>query len=121
MTHVHFPYRYPRLRRRRSHDRFGIDHNRCILCTRCVRVCDEIEGAHTWDVWAAGIECRVITDLNQPWGDSKPARAAASASRSAPPGRSSTRATTVAEMEQATGQFSAYLRSCAGGRHNGTV
>ena len=33
-----------------SHALFGIDHNRCILCTRCVRVCDEIEGAHTWDV-----------------------------------------------------------------------
>src|SRR6266540_7037518 len=33
-----------------SHDLFAIDHNRCVLCTRCVRVCDEIEGAHTWDV-----------------------------------------------------------------------
>ena len=27
-----------------SHERFVVDHNRCILCTRCVRVCDEIEG-----------------------------------------------------------------------------
>ena len=34
--------------------RFGIDHNRCVLCTRCVRVCDEIEGAHTWDVMGRG-------------------------------------------------------------------
>ena len=34
-----------------SHERFGMDHNRCILCTRCVRVCDEVEGAHTWDVF----------------------------------------------------------------------
>ena len=39
-----------------AHERFGIDHNRCILCTRCVRVCDEIEGAHTWDVMGRGIE-----------------------------------------------------------------
>ena len=39
-----------------SHERFGIDHNRCILCTRCVRVCDEIEGAHTWDVAGRGID-----------------------------------------------------------------
>ena len=45
-----------------------LDHNRCILCTRCVRVCDEIEGAHTWDVMGRGVECRVISDLNQPWG-----------------------------------------------------
>ena len=27
-----------------------IDHNRCIMCVRCVRVCGEIEGAHTWGV-----------------------------------------------------------------------
>ncbi len=40
-----------------------VDHNRCILCTRCVRVCDEIEGAHTWDVMGRGANCLVITDL----------------------------------------------------------
>ena len=34
--------------------RFGVDHNRCVLCTRCVRVCDEVEGAHTWDVAGRG-------------------------------------------------------------------
>ena len=49
---------------------FVMDHNRCILCTRCVRVCDEIEGAHTWDVMGRGTHSRVITDLNQPWGSS---------------------------------------------------
>lgn len=52
-----------------SHERYGLDHNRCVLCTRCVRVCDEIEGAHTWDVAGRGTHCRVITDLHQPWGD----------------------------------------------------
>ncbi len=41
---------YPNVPVDTTHARFGIDHNRCILCTRCVRVCDEIEGAHTWDV-----------------------------------------------------------------------
>ena len=71
MTHVHFPYQYPRLPVDASHERFVVDHNRCILCTRCVRVCDEIEGAHTWDVMARGVECRVITDLAQPWGESR--------------------------------------------------
>jgi bidirectional [NiFe] hydrogenase diaphorase subunit len=47
------------------------DDNRCILCTRCVRVCDEVEGAHTWDIMGRGIDARVITDLNQPWGSSE--------------------------------------------------
>ena len=50
ITHVHFPYRYPIEDVDASHERFVVDHNRCILCTRCVRVCDEIEGAHTWEV-----------------------------------------------------------------------
>ena len=68
MTHVRFPYLYPRMPVDTSHERFVVDHNRCILCTRCVRVCDEIEGAHTWDVMARGADGRVITDLAQPWG-----------------------------------------------------
>ena len=70
LTHVQFPYRYPKLPVDASHDRFAVDHNRCILCTRCVRVCDEIEGAHTWDVMGRGIDSSVITDLQQPWGES---------------------------------------------------
>ena len=71
MTHVHFPYRYPKLDIDASHERFVVDHNRCILCTRCVRVCDEVEGAHTWDLMGRGINSQVITDLCQPWGASE--------------------------------------------------
>jgi bidirectional [NiFe] hydrogenase diaphorase subunit len=71
MSHVRFSYLYPEARVDASHDRFVVDHNRCILCTRCVRVCDEIEGAHTWDVMGRGTNSRVITDLNQPWGSSE--------------------------------------------------
>lgn len=70
IDHIRLPYRNPRRTVDASHERFVIDHNRCILCTRCVRVCDEIEGAHTWDVMGRGIQSAVITDLNTPWGDS---------------------------------------------------
>jgi bidirectional [NiFe] hydrogenase diaphorase subunit len=70
MDHVRVPYVSPRRQVDASHERFTFDPNRCILCTRCVRVCDEIEGAHTWDVMGRGIASRVITDLNEPWGDS---------------------------------------------------
>lgn len=70
MTHVEYDYLHPSLPIDASHGRFAIDHNRCILCTRCVRVCDEVEGAHTWDVMNRGIESRVITDMNEPWGES---------------------------------------------------
>lgn len=68
MDHSRFPYRFPTREVDVSHERFAIDHNRCILCTRCVRVCDEIEGAHVWDVAYRGAEAKVITGLNQPWG-----------------------------------------------------
>lgn len=70
MDHVRVPYVSPRRKVDASHARFTFDANRCILCTRCVRVCDEIEGAHTWDVMGRGIASRVITDLNEPWGES---------------------------------------------------
>ena len=71
MDHVRFEYQSPSLSLDASHPRFVLDHNRCVLCTRCVRVCDEIEGAHTWDVAGRGAKSVVITDLHQPWGASE--------------------------------------------------
>jgi len=71
MTHIHMRYRFPSLNVDASHDRFIMDHNRCILCTRCIRVCDEIEGAHTWDLMGRGVDALIISDLNQPWGESE--------------------------------------------------
>jgi bidirectional [NiFe] hydrogenase diaphorase subunit len=71
ITNVRFPYLNSTLAVDASHKEFAIDHSRCILCTRCVRVCDEIEGAHTWDVMGRGINSRVIIDLDQPWGTSE--------------------------------------------------
>lgn len=70
LTHFELANINPRLDVDASHERFAIDHNRCIMCTRCVRVCDEVEGAHTWDVMGRGIDARVVTDLGAPWGDS---------------------------------------------------
>ena len=70
MEHTHFPYLNPVRIVDMSHERFVVDRNRCILCGRCVRVCDEIEGAHTWDIKGRGINARVISDLDEPWGES---------------------------------------------------
>jgi bidirectional [NiFe] hydrogenase diaphorase subunit len=70
LTHINLPYRNPALAVDASHERYTVDHNRCILCTRCVRVCAEIEGAHIWDVMGRGIDSIVITDLHQEWGSS---------------------------------------------------
>jgi len=70
MEHVRFPYLNQDCHVDASHKKFVMDHNRCILCGRCVRVCDEIEGAHTWDFMGRGFKSRVISDFNQPWGES---------------------------------------------------
>ena len=53
-----------------SHDFLVIDRNRCILCTRCIRVCDEIEGVHTLDLKQRGKDTQVIMDLDEQWADS---------------------------------------------------
>jgi bidirectional [NiFe] hydrogenase diaphorase subunit len=70
LTHVRLPYRNPDLKVDASHERFTLDHNRCILCTRCVRACAEIEGAHVWDVMGRGIDSIIISDLHEDWGSS---------------------------------------------------
>jgi bidirectional [NiFe] hydrogenase diaphorase subunit len=70
IDHVRVRYQFPSLPVDITHERFGLDHNRCILCTRCIRVCDEVEGAHTWDMMGRGTNSRVISDLGEPWGAS---------------------------------------------------
>jgi bidirectional [NiFe] hydrogenase diaphorase subunit len=108
MFHVHVPYRYPKLNVDASHERFGLDHNRCILCQRCVRVCDEVEGAHTWDVMGRGIAASVITDLNQPWGSSQSCTSCGKCVHVCPTGALFEKGRSVAEMAKRR-QFLPYL------------
>jgi bidirectional [NiFe] hydrogenase diaphorase subunit len=108
MTHVHVPYLYQKLKVDASHPRFQADHNRCIVCTRCVRVCDEIEGAHTWDVFGRGVNTRVITDLNQPWGKSESCTSCGKCVHVCPTGALSEKGKSVAEMAKRR-QFLPYL------------
>jgi bidirectional [NiFe] hydrogenase diaphorase subunit len=108
VDHIDMPYRHPRVPVDASHDRFVIDHNRCILCTRCVRVCDEIEGAHTWDVMGRGIHAQVITDLNQPWGESESCTSCGKCVHVCPTGALVEKGRSVAEMTKRR-QFLPYL------------
>ena len=116
VDHVRFPYVYPKLPLDASHPRFVVDHNRCILCTRCVRVCDEVEGAHTWDVMGRGASCLVITDLAQPWGESQSCTNCGKCVQVCPTGALSEKGRSVAEMTKER-QFLPYLTLMRGESH----
>ncbi|MFD2111982.1 bidirectional hydrogenase complex protein HoxU [Thiorhodococcus fuscus] len=98
VEHVRVPYRQAAYPVDSSHEMFRLDHNRCVLCTRCVRVCDEIEGAHTWDVMGRGSDCRVITDLALPWGSSETCTGCGKCVQVCPTGALVKQGTSVGEM-----------------------
>jgi formate dehydrogenase major subunit len=70
MDNARYPYSWPALPVDSVNDYLVIDHNRCILCGRCIRTCDEIVGIHTLDFGYRGWKDMVVADLNQPLGTS---------------------------------------------------
>lgn len=108
-THAEFPYIFPKMPVDATHDRFIADHNRCVLCGRCVRVCHEVEGAHTKDIMGRGITARVITDLKQDWGSSETCTSCGKCVHVCPTGALTEKGKSVAEMEKRR-QFLPYLK-----------
>ena len=48
----------------------AVNHDACILCDRCVRACDDIQGNDVIGRSGKGYTTRIAFDLNQPMGDS---------------------------------------------------
>ncbi len=98
VDHVRFDYLNPPATMDTNHELFSLDHHRCIMCTRCVRVCDEVEGAHTWDVRGRGVTARVVIDLDRPWGDSTSCTRCGKCVQVCPVGALFSKGATVGEM-----------------------
>jgi len=47
-----------------------LDHNRCVLCRRCVRACAELVGNHTLDLRRRGAHTMLCADMDVPLGES---------------------------------------------------
>lgn len=110
MDHVSYHYIFPKMSIDASHPRFMLDHNRCILCARCVRVCAEIEGAHTWDIADRGLNAHVIIDFNQSWAESETCTGCSKCVHVCPTGALSEKGKSVTEMIKGTPSLP-YLRS----------
>lgn len=67
---IRFPYLYPAWPVDVSGKYLALDHNRCILCTRCVRTCEEMEGVHALDISHRGGKNHVVVDLGATFGTS---------------------------------------------------
>lgn len=100
VDHVRLKPQYPKLEVDLSHERFGLDHNRCVLCTRCVRICDEVESAYVWDVAGRGRNSKVIADLGEPWGESTNCTGCGKCVQVCPTGALFSKGKTVAEMRK---------------------
>jgi formate dehydrogenase major subunit len=53
-----------------SRETFLMDHNRCILCRRCVRACSELVANHTLGMRERGAKTMISADMDLPFGQS---------------------------------------------------
>jgi NADH dehydrogenase/NADH:ubiquinone oxidoreductase subunit G len=53
-----------------TRETFLMDHNRCVLCRRCVRACSELVANHTLGMRQRGASSMIHADLDVPFGES---------------------------------------------------
>jgi len=53
-----------------SHPYIYVDMSKCILCFRCVRICEEVQGQFVWQIWNRGDATRILPDSGTTLGES---------------------------------------------------
>lgn len=53
-----------------SHKYLLMEHNRCVLCGRCIRVCGDLVANHTLGLQQRGAKSMIHADMGLPWGSS---------------------------------------------------
>lgn len=66
LYNISLPIFNPKLPADFSGKYFAIDHNRCVLCSRCIRACDEIVGLHILDFSERGNRTLITADFKDP-------------------------------------------------------
>ena len=61
---------YPKIPVDGTRKYFIMDHNRCILCRRCIRACGELAANHTLGVKFRGAKTMISADMDVPFGQS---------------------------------------------------
>jgi len=62
ITAPRFPYQFPMRPVDATHPDVMIDHNRCILCARCVRASREVDGKYVFQFVGRGRDKRLVTN-----------------------------------------------------------
>lgn len=44
--------------------------SKCILCYRCVRICEDVQGQFVWQIWNRGDATRILPDSGTTLGES---------------------------------------------------
>ncbi len=70
LDHWQFDRPFPKYPVDASRVYFVMDHNRCILCRRCIRVCDDLVGNATLGLKNRGADTMIMADLDVPFGES---------------------------------------------------
>ncbi|MBI4301582.1 MAG: formate dehydrogenase subunit alpha [Chloroflexi bacterium] len=70
INEIRLPFQYKDLPIERGDPLYDRNYNLCILCGRCVRICDEVVGAHAIDFTFRGSQALVGTAFNVPLTES---------------------------------------------------